>query len=102
MRFDRTDLLENLVAHLTDGTPLLVTPDGTGAFMQVVEAIRKAPDPAPLPAGAWHRVPGENRRVVPGVDGLVAAAADTLSLYSELGASWALPAHHLPKEVSTR
>ena len=102
MRFGRTDLLENLAAHLTDGTPLLVTPDGTGAFMQVVEAIREAPDPAPLPAGAWRHVPGENRRVVPGVDGLVAAAADTLSLYSELGASWARPAHHLPKEVSTR
>lgn len=66
--------------------------------MKVVEAIRRAPDPAPLPAGAWHRVPGENRRVVPGVDGFVAAAADTLSLYSELGAPWARPAEHLSKE----
>ncbi|MEU3145346.1 MULTISPECIES: Gfo/Idh/MocA family protein [unclassified Streptomyces] len=118
LRFGRTDLLENLVDHLVTGAPLLVTPDGTGAFMKVVEAIRRAPDPAPLPAGAWHHVPGENRRVVPGVDGLVAAAADTLSLYSELGASWALPAPqdvpesvrqseepsapHPPKEVSTR
>ncbi|MEY9489424.1 putative dehydrogenase [Streptomyces calvus] len=102
MRFDRTDLLENLVAHLTGGTPLLVTPGTTGAFMKVVEAIRQAPDPAPLPAGTWHRVPGEERRVVPGVDGLVAAAADTLSLYSELGAPWALPVPHPPKEVSTR
>ncbi|GGP71270.1 Gfo/Idh/MocA family protein [Streptomyces calvus] len=102
LRFDRTDLLEDLVAHLTGGTPLLVTPDTTGAFMKVVEAIRQAPDPAPLPAGTWHRVPGEERRVVPGVDGLVAAAADTLSLYSELGAPWALPVPHPPKEVSTR
>ncbi|MFC5958099.1 Gfo/Idh/MocA family protein [Streptomyces pratens] len=126
LHFGRTDLLENLVDHLVTGAPLLVTPDATGAFMKVVEAIRRAPDPAPLPAGAWHRVPGENRRVVPGVDGLVAAAADTLSLYSELGASWALPARqavpesvrqskepsaphsaqqsapHPPKEVSTR
>jgi predicted dehydrogenase len=102
LRFDRTDLLENLVAHLTGGTPLLVTPDTTGAFMKVVEAIRQAPDPVPLPAGAWQRVPGEDRRVVPGIDGLVAAAADTLSLYSELGAPWALPVPHPPKEVSTR
>ncbi|MER7714013.1 Gfo/Idh/MocA family oxidoreductase [Streptomyces werraensis] len=103
LRFGRTDLLENLVAHLRDGSPLLVTPDDTGAFMQVVEAIRTAPDPAPLPDGAWRRVPGEDRRVVPGVDALVAAAADRLSLYSELGAPWARPAgHHLPKEVSTR
>jgi predicted dehydrogenase len=98
----RTDLLENLVAHLTTGADLLVPPDETGAFMKVVEAIRTAPDPAPLPDTAWHRVPGENRRVVPGIDGLVAAAADTLSLYSELGAPWALNAEHQSKEVSTR
>ncbi|MFJ3621194.1 Gfo/Idh/MocA family protein [Streptomyces iakyrus] len=94
----RTDLLENLVEHLTTGVDLLVPPDETGAFMKVVEAIRTAPDPAPLPDTAWHRVPGENRRVVPGIDGLVAAAADTLSLYSELGAPWAPPSN----EVSTR
>ncbi|MER8223426.1 Gfo/Idh/MocA family oxidoreductase [Streptomyces sp. NPDC094143] len=98
----RTDLLENLVDHLTTGAGLLVPPDGTGAFMKVVEAIRTAPDPAPLPDTAWHRIPGERRRVVPGIDGLVAAAADTLSLYSELGAPWAAAAEHLPKEVSTR
>ncbi|CCK30995.1 oxidoreductase [Streptomyces davaonensis JCM 4913] len=98
--YGRTDLLENLVAHLTDGDELLVTPELTGAFMKVVEAIRLAPDPAPLPEGAWHLLPGEQRRVVPGVDGLVEAAADTLALYSELGAPWALP-HGLRKEVST-
>lgn len=100
--YGRTDLLENLVDHLTTGAALLVPPDATGAFMKVVEAIRTAPDPAPLPESAWHRVPGENRRVVPGIDGLVAAAADTLSLYSELGARWALAAEHLPNEVNTR
>ncbi|MBC9726904.1 Gfo/Idh/MocA family protein [Streptomyces sp. TRM68367] len=100
--YGRTDLLENLVAHLTTGAGLLVTPDATGAFMKVVEAIRRAPDPAPLPAGTWHRIPAENRRVVHGIDGLVAAAADTLSLYAELGAPWALPAEHRQKAVSAR
>ncbi|MFJ9866636.1 Gfo/Idh/MocA family protein [Streptomyces sp. NPDC101165] len=94
--YGRTDLLENLVEHLTTGAPLLAPPDETGAFMQVVEAIRTAPDPAPLPETAWRPLPAERRRVVPGIDGLVAASADTLTLYSELGASWALP-----KEVST-
>ncbi|WP_326723950.1 Gfo/Idh/MocA family oxidoreductase [Streptomyces sp. NBC_00243] len=97
LEYDRTDLLENLVEHLTDGAELLVPPDSTGAFMKVVEAIRQAPDPVELPADAWELLPGENRRVVHGIDGLVAAAADTLALYSELGASWALP-----NEVSTR
>ncbi|WP_432196676.1 Gfo/Idh/MocA family protein [Streptomyces sp. bgisy027] len=97
--YGRTDLLENLVEHLVDGTDLLVTPEVTGAFMKVVEAIRQAPDPVRLPAGAWRLLPDEQRRVVPGIDGLVAAAADTLALYSELGAPWADPAR--TKEVST-
>jgi hypothetical protein len=92
--YGRTDLLENLVDHLTDGTDLLVPPAATEAFMRVVEAIRVAPDPLRLPDEAWHRLPGEDRRVVPGVDGLVAAAADTLALFSELGAAWASPTVH--------
>lgn len=97
LRYGRTDLLENLAEHLGAGAALLVPPASTEAFMKVVEAIRRAPDPVPLPPDAWETLPGERRRVVPGVDGFVAAAADTLALYSELGAPWALP-----KEVSTR
>ncbi|MGY4975653.1 Gfo/Idh/MocA family protein [Streptomyces sp. 900105755] len=89
--YGSTDLLENLADHLTTGAALLVEPDATGAFMKVVEAIRLAGDPAALPAGAWHRRPEDGRRVVTGIDALVAAGADTLSLYSELGAPWAPP-----------
>ncbi|MEU6843197.1 Gfo/Idh/MocA family oxidoreductase [Streptomyces sp. NPDC046716] len=95
--YARTDLLENLVDHLTDpagATGLLVTPAATGAFMRVVEAVRRAPDPLPLPADAWHTVPGGGgdgtvRRVVRGIDGLVAASADTLTGFAGLGADWA-------------
>ncbi|MET9437322.1 Gfo/Idh/MocA family oxidoreductase [Streptomyces sp. NPDC006551] len=89
----RTDLLENLVAHVTGGEPLCVPPEETGAFMRVVEAIRLAPDPVPLPETYWHAEAGESapRRVVAGIDGLVDRSADTLSLYSELDAPWALP-----------
>ncbi|MFC9029241.1 Gfo/Idh/MocA family protein [Streptomyces arboris] len=89
----RTDLLENLADHLEHGTPLLVPPASTGAFMRVVEAVRTAPEPVPLPVGAWeirHEGPGGGaRRVVPGIDALVAAGAESLSLFSELGAPWA-------------
>ncbi|WP_428955477.1 Gfo/Idh/MocA family protein [Streptomyces sp. cg35] len=89
----RTDLLENLVDHLTAGAELLVTPASTGAFMRVVEAIRRAPDPRALPADAWRTAPGAGedtvRRVVPGIDALVAASADSLTGYAELGAVWA-------------
>jgi predicted dehydrogenase len=90
----RTDLLENLVRHLTDGAALLAPPEACGAFMRVVEAVRTAPDPAPLPPSVWRSVEdgGVPRRVVPGVDALVAAGATSLRLYSELGAPWARPA----------
>lgn len=89
--YGRTDLLENLIAHVRDGSPLLVPPRATGAFMKVVEAVRTAPDPVRLPEGAWRaeRHEGAVRRVVPGVDGMVAAGAETLALFSELGAPWA-------------
>lgn len=91
----RTDLLENLVDHLVRDTPLLVPPERTGAFMRVLEAVRTAPEPAVLPAGAWRTEPSGKgdgvRRIVHGIDGTVAAAADTLTLFSELGASWARP-----------
>ncbi|MEU5640376.1 Gfo/Idh/MocA family protein [Streptomyces milbemycinicus] len=98
----RTDLLENLVAHLRDGTELLVPPHRTGAFMRVVEAIRTAPDPVRLPADAWRTQPGigaapsAKRRVVPGIDRLVAAGAERLALYSELRAPWAAPPAEVP------
>jgi predicted dehydrogenase len=86
------DLLENLVDHVHDpGVPLLVPLPRTTAFMQVVEAVRTAPDPrridggavAEEPAGAWRR------RYVPGVDAAVAACAERLALFSELGLPWA-------------
>lgn len=94
----RTDLLENLVGHVTRGEALRVPPEETGAFMRVVEAIRQAPDPVPLPAAYWRSETGGSgpRRVVPGIDALVDRSADTLGLYSELGPPWTLPA---PAEV---
>ncbi|MEB8339011.1 Gfo/Idh/MocA family protein [Streptomyces endophyticus] len=91
----RTDLLANLVEHLATGgeTPLLVPPAATGAFMRVVEAIRRAPAPLALPADAWSEVPADRpgvvRRVVHGADGLVAASADGLTGFAGLGVSWA-------------
>ncbi|MGA5169365.1 MULTISPECIES: Gfo/Idh/MocA family protein [Streptomyces] len=78
----RTDLLENLVAHLRHGTALLVPPERTGAFMRLVDAVRTAPEPRRLAEGTWYADGG--RRVVKGVDRLVRASADTLALFSEL------------------
>src|SRR3954447_19133044 len=89
-----TDLLENLLAHVRDpAVPLLVPPRDTHSFMEVVEAVRCAPDPADI--GAEHRrSEGEGssqRAVVPGVAALVARSAEELQMFSELGAGWAQP-----------
>lgn len=91
--YGRTDLLENLVAHLDEGAELVVPPHRTGAFMRILEAVRTGPSPAPLPAGAWYVADGDDgpRRIVRGVDALVAESAETLSTFAELGADWAAP-----------
>ncbi|QLH21006.1 Gfo/Idh/MocA family protein [Streptomyces sp. Rer75] len=101
--YARTDLLENLAVHVRDGTELLVPPDRTGAFMRVVEAVRTAPAPVPLPPDAWRTEPGAagasagaKRRVVTGIDQLVTAGAERLALYSELRAPWAAPPAEVP------
>ena len=46
-QYGRTDLLENLLGART-GERLLCDVRDTGAFMQVLEAVRTAPDPAPI------------------------------------------------------
>ncbi|WP_449374438.1 Gfo/Idh/MocA family protein [Arthrobacter psychrolactophilus] len=46
--FARTDLLENLMAHRSDGTALLSSIENSGAFMRVLEAVRTADDPRPI------------------------------------------------------
>ncbi|AXG76376.1 Gfo/Idh/MocA family protein [Streptomyces paludis] len=95
--YARTDLLENLVARVTEGDELLVPPERTGAFTRVVESVRTAPLPVRLPPDAWYGAPGGQgpRRVVRGVDKLVARSAESLATFSELGAGWAAP----PAEV---
>ncbi|MFE5665982.1 DUF6807 family protein [Streptomyces niveus] len=89
--YGRTDLLENLLAHLREGTDLLVPPHRTGAFTRVLEAVRTGPPPRPLPTDAWYAAPGATgpRRIVRGIDALVTESAETLATFSELGAGWA-------------
>lgn len=94
----RMDLLENLITHLDQPeVPLLVPLPSTRAFMHAVEAVRRAPAPRPIPA-RFQQVTAlptaggtAERRTVPGVEELVAASADRLALFSELGVDWAQP-----------
>ncbi|WAE76362.1 Gfo/Idh/MocA family oxidoreductase [Streptomonospora nanhaiensis] len=86
----RTGLLENLVDHLRDGVPLLVPPEATRGFMHVLEAVRHAPDPAPIPL-EHQRVWNEDdvtHRTVNGIGALVHRSAQNLALFSELAPAW--------------
>ncbi|MBB6119941.1 Gfo/Idh/MocA family protein [Nocardiopsis algeriensis] len=92
-RHPRTSLMENLLDHLRTGTPLLVPPAATRGFMHVLEAVRTAPDPLPIPAEHQHvwQQDGATHRTVHGITDLVRTGAESLSLFSELGAPWARP-----------
>lgn len=90
-----TDLLRNLLAHRKDpvATPLLAPLSSTRAFASVVQAVRDAPEPAPIPEGWIHTVgdgPGRHP-VVRGIGEEVAVAAERLALFSEIGVPWAGP-----------
>ncbi len=86
-----TDLLTNLVAHIRTNEPLLAPLAATRGFMQVVEAVRTAPEPVEIPAA--HRAVDTSgpcpRHVLPGIAAAVVRAADRLALLSELDLPWA-------------
>ncbi|MEU3164053.1 Gfo/Idh/MocA family oxidoreductase [Streptosporangium sp. NPDC006930] len=87
----RTDLLENLVAHLRDGAELLVPLERTAGFMRVLEAVRLAPEPLAIP-DVFQEV-GDERRVLPRIAEVTAASAERLALYSELRVPWSGRVH---------
>jgi predicted dehydrogenase len=78
-RYPRTDLLNNLLAHLADpAVDLLVPLAATRAFTEVAEAVRQSPPPTPVT---------EDR--LADLAALTRTAAATGRLYRELGATWA-------------
>jgi predicted dehydrogenase len=93
------DLLVDLVRHVRDRSRPLIAPlERTGAFMEVLEAVRTAPDPVEIdpshrqavPVAQGQRGGGEScRHVVPGVESVVTDVAERLLLFSELRPPWA-------------
>lgn len=92
--YGRVDLLGNLLAHRADGTPLLNPLADNGAFMRVMEAVRLAPDPTPIPAElvTWEPIEGADppdvHPVVAGVVEAVERVASTGAGFSAVGAPW--------------
>ena len=88
----RTDLLENLIAHVRDREVPLISPlASTGAFSAVLEAIQSAPDPTPITADAvtWHGEGEAAHPVVEDIEQTLAGALETGRPFSELGVPWA-------------
>ena len=89
--FGRDDLTENLLSHLSQGTPLLSPLDHSGAFMKVLEAIRTAEPPTAIPSDEVHWVgTGQQAHaVLPGIEDILERATKAHATFSELGVSWA-------------
>jgi predicted dehydrogenase len=86
----RTHLLENLLDHRRTGAELLVPLVSTGAFVEVLEAVRAA-EPVQIdhPFVTWLGEGDGRHPVVADVEAVVDRAADGLALFSEVGAPWA-------------
>ncbi|MCT9869047.1 DUF6807 family protein [Paenarthrobacter aurescens] len=92
--FGRDDLTENLLQHLSGGTPLLSPLDHSGAFMRVLEAIRTAAAPALIPAKYvdWVGAGDQAHAVIPNIEDILERATLAHASFSELGLPWARPA----------
>jgi predicted dehydrogenase len=93
----RVGLLENLLDHRADpaGTPLIVPLSRTAPFTALLEAITGAPEPIDVGPAYLTAVGEPPARVltITGVNAVLRAAAQRLSLLSELGVPWASPPH---------
>ena len=90
-RYDRVDLLANLIDHRTDPSiPLLVDLPVTGSFTAVLDAIRRAPEPTPIPADCvtWVGTGDDRHPVVADVRRWIRLAVDRGRTFTELGAPW--------------
>jgi predicted dehydrogenase len=86
------DLLRNLARHVQDRTPLVAPLSQTRAFTAFVQAVRDHPGPKPIPPDWVDTVDnGPDRRyVVHRIDKVVESAAESMTLFSEQGVSWAM------------
>jgi predicted dehydrogenase len=89
----RVDLVENLLAHRRDGTPLLVPLVNTGAFMRVLAAVAAADEPVRIDPRAitWEGEGPDKRASVADVDQWLERAAASGQTFAELRVPWAHP-----------
>ncbi len=90
--FGRALLLDNLLAARSGEADLLVPVGATGGFMRILEAVRTAPDPAPInPRYVDWRDDGRGHHpVVLDVERWLWQCARQGKSFSDAGAPWAL------------
>ncbi|MFE6735409.1 DUF6807 family protein [Microbacterium sp. NPDC057650] len=94
----RTDLFEELLDHRATGIPLSSALIDSGAYMEVLEAVRTAPEPVAVPAAQIDEI-GEGPQRVAAVRDVafwVERTARSGALFSELHAPFAPPAPEAP------
>ncbi|WP_432942679.1 Gfo/Idh/MocA family protein [Kribbella sp. CA-253562] len=90
--YERDDLLLNLIEHREDPAVELLAPlEQLGGFTKVLEAVRLSPPPREIDPAliSWHGEGPERHPVVHDVNKWAGQAAESLALFSELGAPWA-------------
>ncbi|GAA5198885.1 hypothetical protein GCM10023346_37280 [Arthrobacter gyeryongensis] len=103
--YNRVDLTEDLLEHRRStpvtgtigsatGAPLISPLADSGAFMQVLEAIRTAESPAMIPEQyvTWEGEGEAARAVIVGIEDALERATAAHATFSELGLPWARPA----------
>ena len=93
-RFDRTDLLENLLDARTRGAVLLSSLEDADPYMAVLEAVRTSPPPHVI-APQWVDRVGEGpseHLVVRDIETAIRRACAAEATFTELGLPWAVPA----------
>ncbi len=93
-RYERVDLLGNLLAARAGEAELLNPLADNGAFMAVMEAVRLAPDPVPIDQSLvrWEAVegadPADRHPVVDGVTQAVLRVAASGTGFRAVAAPW--------------
>jgi hypothetical protein len=93
----RENLLENLVRHRADGTPLVAPLARTEPFTAVLGVLNSAPEPAFLGGDlVVEEGEGPARKVtIKGVNTALRQAVEKLALLSELPVPWAVGPHRV-------
>lgn len=91
LSFDRMILVDNLLDVRAGHGELIVPIEATYGFMDILDAVRAAPEPRPIDPAfvTWRDDDLGHHPVLNGIDAAVWTAADHGATFAELGLPWA-------------